>query len=467
MPKTHNLHQLLLGLFLVAITSLPVHSQSFRDLFNGSSLAGWEGSPEYWRVENGTIIGEIPEGEQLKRNHWLIWKGGDVADFELRLKFRLSGNPRANSGIQFRCQATDINTVAGYQADLDQGTMWLGRIYDEHGRKLLVERGARVLIDEQGERQVETFADKDPFAVLFRENDWNDYRIIASGDSVSVEINGTLFSELIDQQANERDLSGQLALQLHSGLHTLVEFKDIQLRELQSGDHSVTVTPNQEASSAASGIIPLNTSGRPLNLGFEDGTLTDWTASNEAFSGQPVKSASVSKQSDDTSIGANGQFLVAGFKDVKDTAIGTLTSVPFPVAHSWASLLVGGGASRHTQVEVVLDNNEQTVVQVFRGRNQEPMRRVYFDLSAHKGKAIFIRLSDQGQRPGAHLNYDDFRFHAQLPSELSRASSERVRENPILAHLVPNPVQSTGNGADTVNSMSLSPGFATELIAAE
>lgn len=476
MSATHRFrlpesYRFFLGAIFAVTLPFLAHSQvnknNFRDLFDGSSLDGWEGSPDYWRVENGTIIGEIPEGEQLKQNHWLIWKDGDVADFELRLKFRLSGNPKANSGIQFRCQATDINTVSGYQADLDQGAMWLGRIYDEHGRKLLVERGTRVSIDETGERQTETFAAKDPFAVLFRENEWNDYHIIASGDSVSVEINGTLFSELIDRQSNEHDPSGQLALQLHSGLHTLVEFKEIKLRQLHAGEHRVTVKPDSESVATSTGIVPVDASGRTLNLGFEEGTLADWTVSNEAFSGQPIKSESVSNKPNSPSIGANGQYLVAGFKDVQDSAVGTLTSTPFPIAHSWASLLVGGGGSRHTQVEIVINNEEQTVVQVFRGRNQEPLRRVFFDLTPHKGKEIFIRLSDQGQRSGAHLNYDDFRFHEEIPPELARATSERVRENPILAHLVSNPKKSTGNGADTVNGMSVSPGFATELIAAE
>ncbi len=435
----------------------------FRELFDGESLNGWEGSSDYWRVENGAIVGEIPEGERLEKNHWLIWKGGDVDDFELQLQFRLSGNPRANSGIQFRCQATDINTVSGYQADLDQGAMWLGRIYDEHGRKLLVERGARVLIDEPGERQEQTFADKDPFAVLFRENEWNDYRIIACGDSISVEINGTLFSELIDREANERDLSGQLAFQLHSGLHTLVQFRNVRLRKLQSGDHHVSVNPDLAPAKAPSGIVPTDSFGRTLNLGFESGTLQDWTLDGDAFAGQPVNTEPIS----DELKYSEGVYSIAGFKGAEDSAVGSLTSVPFKVIHPWASLMVGGGASRHTQVEVVLNDAKKTVIHVFRGRNAETMRRAYFDLSPHVGKEIFVRLSDQGTRPGYHINYDDFRFYAEQPRELSNAASERVRENPILAHLVPNPIQTSGNGAVTLNGMSVAPGFQVERIAAE
>lgn len=451
--------------FLVGLMAVPfTFAQSdFHDLFDGQSLAGWEGSPDYWRVENGTIVGEIPEGDQLKQNHWLIWKGGDVSDFELRLQFRLSGNPKANSGIQFRCQATDINTVSGYQADLDQGAMWLGRIYDEHGRKLLVERGTRVLIDEKGERQSEAFADKEPFAVLFRENEWNDYRIIACGDSISVEINGTLFSELIDRESNQRDLSGQLAFQLHSGLHTLVEFKNVRLKKLQAGDHLVTVTPDSESSNEPRGIVPLNSKGLPLNLGFEQGGLQDWIVDGEAFREQPVLVGPIAKQIGKT----DGLYSIAGFSGANDADVGTLTSAPFMVAHPWASLLVGGGANRHTQVEIVLNNQAQTVIHVFRGRNQEEMRRVYFDLSPHRGKEIFVRLRDQGTRPGNHVNYDDFRFHAEQPPELKNAGSERIRENPILAHLVPNPMQSTGNGAYTLNGMYVAPGFEVVRIAAE
>jgi len=450
----------------MAIGSIAIPSSfaqtDFEDLFDGETLAGWEGSPKYWRVEDGAIVGEIPEGERLAENHWLIWEGGDVDDFELRLQFRLSGNPRANSGIQFRSQAEDISHVSGYQADLDQGAVWLGRIYDEHGRRLLVERGTRVQIDEDGNRQIETFADKDPYAVLFRENEWNDYRIIACGNSISVEINGTLFSELVDREIGERDRSGQLAFQLHSGLHTVVEFRDVRLRKLQPGDHEVTISPDS-TDTITTGIVPTDASGRSLNLGFENGNLEDWTVEGEAFDNQP---ATVEPFADRLKL-SDGTYSIVGSNETSDTAVGLLTSVPFKILHPWASLLVGGGGSRHTQVEVVLNDEKETVIHVFRGRNQGKMRRAYFDLTPHLGKEIFVRLRDYGTRPGSHVNYDDFRFYSEQPKELRNAASERVRENPILSHLVPNPVETSGNGAFTLNGMSVAPGFNVERVAAE
>lgn len=52
------------------------------------------------------------------------------------------------------------------------------------------------------------FAPANQYAVLFRDNDWNDYRIVAIGDHLRIYVNGTLFSELQDQQTGEQDLKG-------------------------------------------------------------------------------------------------------------------------------------------------------------------------------------------------------------------------------------------------------------------
>lgn len=156
-------------------------------------MSGWQGDRQHWRVEAGAIVGEIPEGQRLNQNHWLIWEGGVLRDFELQVQSQLSGAAAANSGIQYRCQVNSVTSVVGYQADLDAGATWLGRIYDEHGRRLLVEHGTRVLIGKDGKREVERFADRSLYQPLFRQNEWNDYRIRAVGEHVSVEINGTLF----------------------------------------------------------------------------------------------------------------------------------------------------------------------------------------------------------------------------------------------------------------------------------
>src|SRR5687767_790054 len=62
----------------------------FQSIFDGRSLAGWEGDPTYWRVDAaaGTLVGEITPATVLKSNTFIIWRGGEPKDFELKLEYR-------------------------------------------------------------------------------------------------------------------------------------------------------------------------------------------------------------------------------------------------------------------------------------------------------------------------------------------------------------------------------------------
>src|SRR5688500_4245608 len=62
----------------------------FTSIFDGKTLTGWEGDPKYWRVADEAIIGEITADTIVKSNTFLIWRGGTVADFELRVEYRIT-----------------------------------------------------------------------------------------------------------------------------------------------------------------------------------------------------------------------------------------------------------------------------------------------------------------------------------------------------------------------------------------
>jgi len=444
----------------------------FTQIFDGTTLNGWKGEAEKWRVEDGAIVGEIPVGQTLDHNTWLVWEGGKLEDFELHLEFRIAGKPAANSGIQFRCQAESVTHVSGYQADLDMGATWLGRIYDEHGRALLVERGTRVLIKENGERVVEQFANQARYAVLFRENDWNDYCIRACGEHMSIEVNGTLFSELVDTQEGETDLSGQLAFQLHSGPETRVEFRSIRYRKLKPGEHEVKFKappPTKEEEKKDVGVFPKGDDGKPLNLGFEDGTLKDWTTKGTAFQGQPIDGNPIAARRPGQASQKVGQYFIGGYELSQDKPLGELVSVPFVVTDPFASFLIGGGASPSTRMEIVLADTPDKVIHRDAGTNREDMKRVVVDLKAYAGKRIQVRLVDESSGGWGHVNFDDFRFHDNKPTHFPGTTSSPLIENPILSHLVRNPAKmpDEDTGADTVAKMHVPPGFIVELIAAE
>src|SRR5438094_4994627 len=119
----------------------PMEETGFRPIFDGASFKGWDCDPDFWRVENGAIIGETRPDHQPKQNIFCIWRDGQPADFELKLEYRMTGG---NSGIQYR--SVELPDVAkwvmkGYQADIDAQQQYTGQIYEERARGFLALRG--------------------------------------------------------------------------------------------------------------------------------------------------------------------------------------------------------------------------------------------------------------------------------------------------------------------------------------
>ena len=67
---------------------------AFAPLFDGRTLAGWEGDPEIWSVRDGAIVGETTPDKQIKTNTFLIWSQGNVDDVHALMS---RGRPRSKS----------------------------------------------------------------------------------------------------------------------------------------------------------------------------------------------------------------------------------------------------------------------------------------------------------------------------------------------------------------------------------
>ncbi len=120
----------------------PAEPSEMKRLFDGKTLEGWDGDPRLWSVRDGVIHGETTETNAAMGNTFLIWKGGELKDFELRLAFRC--NATNNSGIQYRSRhITDSSAknkwvVRGYQHEIRNESKFpdvSGFIYDEGGRR--------------------------------------------------------------------------------------------------------------------------------------------------------------------------------------------------------------------------------------------------------------------------------------------------------------------------------------------
>ena len=199
-------------------------------IFDGESLEGWDGDPEFWRVEDGHIIGETTEDGQLEQNTFLIWEDGEPADFDLAFRYRID-TEWANSGVQVRSERLDGYRVGGYQPDIATVDWITGIHYEEAGRGILARRGQRVTFDRDGEQTVEEFADEDALFEHIHMDEWNDYRVKARGNRILTEINGVKMHEIIDD-APEARRSGVIAFQLHTGPAMRIRFNDIRLKEL-------------------------------------------------------------------------------------------------------------------------------------------------------------------------------------------------------------------------------------------
>jgi hypothetical protein len=223
---------LVTGMATLSLQSTSVAGDDFKPIFNGENLSNWEGDRRYWSVSGGVIRGETSLARMATSNTFLIWRGGLVKDFDLRLKVRIRNG---NSGVQYRSQDLGKHVVAGYQAEVDNSPGKAGFLYQEKGRKFLALVGEKVEIDEaQKPKVIGQLADKKELIAqrYYREKEWNEYRILARGNRLAHYLNGVQVVDVLDNDPKGRSLEGILALQIHCGPPMLVEFKDILLKSL-------------------------------------------------------------------------------------------------------------------------------------------------------------------------------------------------------------------------------------------
>jgi hypothetical protein len=217
----------------------PFHNQDaagFRQIFDGKTLNGWDCDTDFWRVENGAIVGESKMDHQPKQNIFCIWRGGQPADFELRLQYRLTGVNDGNSGIQYRSiERSDIAkwVLQGYQADIDLKQTYTGQIYEERARGFLSLRG-QLAQATNGEKPVVlgSVGGNDELKSFIKPNDWNEVDIIARGNILIQLWNGHLMSELIDDDTSARKSKGEIGIQLHRlpNCAMKIEVRNIRLK---------------------------------------------------------------------------------------------------------------------------------------------------------------------------------------------------------------------------------------------
>ncbi len=215
----------------------------FTSLFDGKTLKGWDGDPKLWSVKDGSIYisasCEHPTGTV-----YIVWQGGEVGDFDLRMEMKGTGN--INSGIQYRSwittgaepaarapqpcpggqtpapQPTRASQakweMAGYQFDFDNGNRYPGQLYEQStGRGIITWKGEVVEAGSGGTKQLlATLGDKATVDSWFKKDDWNTEEIIAQGNVLTHLLNGHLISETIDRDKTIGKASGKIGIEVES-----------------------------------------------------------------------------------------------------------------------------------------------------------------------------------------------------------------------------------------------------------
>jgi HEAT repeat protein len=181
-------------------------------LFDGSSLKGWEGDANVWRVREHVIVGGSMAGNP--RNEFLA-STRDYTNFVLRLEYKLVGTEGfINSGVQFHSVRVlqPSNEMCGYQADIGAG--YSGCLYDESRRNKFLARPP----EDQVKR-------------LEQPGEWNRYEVRCDASRTQILLNG---EKTVDY--TEPDVAiphtGRIGLQIHGGSKAEVSFRNISLVEL-------------------------------------------------------------------------------------------------------------------------------------------------------------------------------------------------------------------------------------------
>jgi hypothetical protein len=234
-------------------------------IFDGKTMNGWDGTPEVWHVEDGSIVGQSSDAHPSGTTN-IIWRGGEAGNFRLKCEMKLEG-AGANGGIQYRslnvpprprvipperlAQMTDEQkarakqmeeigkkyakwNLEGYQADFDYNNRYTGQLYEQGtGRGIIAWRG-QMVATEAGKkpRLLGTLGSSDELKAFIKPGEWNQYEIIADGNTLIHIVNGHVMAVLVDTDPKFAQAKGLIAFEIEGGGDLKISHRNVWLKKL-------------------------------------------------------------------------------------------------------------------------------------------------------------------------------------------------------------------------------------------
>jgi hypothetical protein len=249
--------------------------EGFTQIFDGKSLNGWDGDMNLWSLKDGAMY-IASTCEKPTGTVYMVWQGGEVGDFDLRLEMKGTGS--INGGVQYRSWITsDPNApqqpgrggaggggrggsggfgagrgpgggsggfgggrgpagpcpsgqprgtapdrasqtkwdMGGPQYDFDNNNQYPGQLYEQAtGRGIIAWKGEVVETMEGGKKQL--LASLGDVAPFYNKDDWNTIEIIAIGNTMTHLMNGHLMSVTIDNEKSRFHPKGKIGIEVEA-----------------------------------------------------------------------------------------------------------------------------------------------------------------------------------------------------------------------------------------------------------
>ena len=209
--------------------------EGYVSIFDGRTLDGWDGNPKFWRVEDGAIVGESTP-ERPSGNSYIAYRRLEAKDFTPKFEIKVEGS--GGSGLQYRSRTGlpwlanipasvsafngPVNLawmMTGPQADFWPSRVYTGQFYSENTpMRILAWRGQVVEgFGDRRKRLMATIGDRQALGAIVKQNDWNQYAVIARGGTFLHIINGQLMAVMIDDDpASSNNWSGQFGIEIEA-----------------------------------------------------------------------------------------------------------------------------------------------------------------------------------------------------------------------------------------------------------
>jgi len=236
--------------------------EGWTPLFDGKSLAGWDGASDVWHVEGDAIAGVSSDANPSGTTN-LILKGQNFANFRLRLDLKMEGTG-ANGGVQYRskmaparerpvppdatpeikermAKAAEVSkkrapwAMAGYQADFNYAGQYVGQLYEQTStRGIMTFPGDIAAFEGGGQkgRLLGSTGTPEEAKSWYKKDDWNQLEIIADGHTLTHILNGHIVAMTIDTDPEKMAASGLIALEIEGGGTLKILHRNIYIKRL-------------------------------------------------------------------------------------------------------------------------------------------------------------------------------------------------------------------------------------------